>query len=249
MSDPKPLSADLSQLMATLERLQVKVASIESSADYLERVADVQAGNDRRAERELEELCDERDVPAEPGIRRVSMLQSPPFTPAIQKVQLSMTARAMAQRGLPRGARQPLVLVLSGPPGCGKTTAMSWATAQHKRAAAYVPARVIAGTPRNGWSENEAKWQRWARVDLLAIDELGTEGGNTELVGALLSERHDLGGVTLCATNCGIATFQARYCNERLISRLAHGPGWWCELGDVDLRNPANRAAMAEVTW
>jgi len=246
VSDPKPLSADFADVMATLERLRTRVATVEDTHAYRQRVEAYEAREARREQAELEALCDEREVPMEPGIRAVALQIYPPSTTAIQRVGMSLIRRKRTQRGLPRGSRQPIVLVLSGPPGCGKTSAMAWAVAQHKRSAAYVPTRVIAATPRNGWSENEARWQRWARVDLLAIDELGTEGSNTELIGVLLSERHDLGGMTVCATNCGIETFQSRYCNERLISRLAYGPDWWFSLADCDLRNPTNRSAFVE---
>jgi DNA replication protein DnaC len=247
MSDPKPMSADLFAVMGALKRISAKVEVIEKEPDFAARVAKYEAAESLRQEHELQSLCDERDVPAEPGIRSVCMQLFPKMnTVATSKVANLLAVRSDINRSLPKGSRQPIALVLSGPPGCGKTTAMSWAVAQHKRFALYVRASEIAATPDTAWSENQLKRQRWRRADLLAIDELGHDsGGNgAELIGALLSERHDLGGMTICATNIDLATFLSRYVNDRLRSRLAYGPDWWCELSDNDLRNPANRHAM-----
>ncbi len=215
------------------------------TAGFLAREARVRADA-------LSVLCDDRGVPTEPGAREVALSDAPPVTPALAAIAGLLTWREA--QTVPRGGRQPAIAILAGRPGNGKTSAIGRAVARHGMPALFVVARVIAGSPRNGW--NRDAWERWTSVDLLAIDELGREepgegGAGIARVSALLAERYDNGRATICATNLDAAGFAARYADDRLSSRLAAGQyrngapggyGFWHEIPDGDLRDPLFRA-------
>lgn len=251
MSDPKPLS----ELIALMERVFQKAAELDQTPEGQAHRATYFAGETRRRQQQLITAAEERGIPCEASIRNV-LLQEQPFpTQAMTAVQRALQWRL--DQPTAAGSRQPVCIVLGGPPGNGKTTALSWAVARHDRPATYVTSAVIASTLRNGWSENEERWRRWGSVDLLAVDELGLEDGSegAARVGALIAQRNDHGRATFCAGNLDAPTFIARYGNTRLNSRLRYGQSrngdanglpWWTDLSDCDLRNPANRSAFME---
>jgi DNA replication protein DnaC len=240
--EPKPIAIDAKKILAALRTFRESEAGRVAAADY-ERSAE------RRRVDALLKACDMRNVPKEPGLREA--IVNPARTQALKAVRGSLGWRDA--KPIWRGARQPVVAVLAGRPGDGKSTALAWAVAHHERSAAFVLARVIGSTPRSGFS-NIAQLERWASVDLLAIDELGHEdAAEAERIAALLSERYDHGHATLCATNLDLDTFLTRYVNARLESRIHRGqfrggaPGSWPYfhiMPDIDLRDPANIARL-----
>jgi DNA replication protein DnaC len=243
MNEPKPASEAAREV---IERLATQIQSRENDADFRRRVEEYEAYIAGRRKRGYEKLCIERGVPLAKSLMEIAIQQNPPTTMAINGIRDALTWR-QSKTGY-GGSRYPLILVLSSPPGAGKTTAMAWATGQHKYSALYVYARVITATPDNGWSENQDKWDRWTGVDLLSIDEIGIDSGGVgaDLLGALLSRRYDFGRATICATNCDWETFKVRYVDERLMSRLEYGYNPWVDLSDCDLRNPVNKAEIVE---
>ena len=231
-----------------------RMRAFQESPEGRRHAAEYAANEQRRREAALLEACDARGVPEEPGMREAVV--SPRLTPAIEVVRGTLGWRDA--QPVWRGARQPVVAVLAGPPGDGKSTALAWAVAHHERSAAYALARAVGATPRGTWIpvSERAQIEKWARVDLLAIDELGHEddGDGSERIAALIAERYDKGRITLCATNLAADAFFARYMNARLESRLHRGqfrggaPGAWPYfhlVPDLDLRDPQNLARVS----
>lgn len=240
--DPKPIDLD-----AWREKLVAAQATFTSRPEFQNYATEYIAAAQRRHARALLDACDLRGVPEEPGLRRA--ITEPRSTAALAIVRASLGWRD--RQPIWRGARQPVVAVLSGTPGDGKSSAIAWAVAHHERTACFALARTIGTTPRNGFSTNTAQLEKWSRCDLLAIDELGHEDApeGSERIAALIAERYDRGRATLCATNLGIDDFVTRYLNARLDSRLNRGqfkggaPGAWPyfhRVPDLDLRDPAN---------
>ena len=248
MSEPeKPDFAAVSARMrGTFDRMQSWQRSDEGRA-HAARAAAVEA---EREHAERESLAAKRNVPGNPAVRAVAIARSPVNTPALEAIRTVLSWR--------HGGPEPrsLGFVLIGPPGNGKTSAISWAVTWHHRPALYALARAIGATPNNGWSENLLALKRWASVDLLAIDELGHEESPEACarVAALLAQRYDDGKATLCAGNLSADQFADRYGNERIVSRLRNeqfrqGLGGGCpylrELAPDDMRDPL-RAAQLE---
>ena len=134
------------------------------------------------------------------------------------------------------------MVVLAGPPGVGKSTAVARLVTRWSRRARFVRAREVAAL---------ASWETAPRallgaVQLLAVDEAGLEEGDRAgaRIAGLLCERTDCaacpGAVTVVVTNLDAQAFTARYVDDRLASRLAaqvaRGCDWWVELGGEDLR-------------
>jgi hypothetical protein len=244
--DPKPIDID-----AWRQKLFAAQASYQARPEFQGFAAEYVADAERRRAIALLDACDLRGVPEEPGLR--SAITRPRNTPALGIVRASLGWRD--KQPIWRGARQPVVAILSGTPGDGKSSAIASAVAHHEGTATFALARTIGTTPRNGFSTNQALLEKWSRVDLLAVDELGHEDSpdGSERIAALIAERYDRGRATLCATNLSIDEFVTRYLNARLESRLNRGQfkggapnGWpyFHRVPDLDLRDPANLATL-----
>jgi hypothetical protein len=94
---------------------------------------------------------------------------------------------------------------VAGQPGVGKSAALAWCCLwdrpreAREREALWLHASALA--PRTGWSESAVLWERWQRVPLLALDDLGVETCDPAVVQGLLLTRWDAGLVTLASTN------------------------------------------------
>ena len=95
--------------------------------------------------------------------------------------------------------------------------------------ALFVAATTVGATPRNGYSENTHAWDRWLSVSVLALDDVGTEGGDPEAMAALLWQRYDAGRATLVSTNLHREAFADRYLageiGKRVVDRLVNAQG------------------------
>ena len=197
----------------------------------------------QRAGRELADLADARYVPVDATIRTPALdpQLSWPGVTALRSVLAERQERATRHRG-----RVPALAVLGGPRGAGKTTALAWAVIHSWRPALYVTPDEIVNTKR--WGEGLPLWQKWERVDLLAIDECGEEE-DSGLISKLLLHRWDrAGGFTIIAGNLSCADASARYLEnaigDRLEDRLACQREQWFH--DVTGPSRAERIAQGD---
>lgn len=184
------------------------------------------------------------------ALRNVALDRCPPETPALAAMR-ALVAEARAPQDPTRHPGR--VVVLAGPVGTGKSAAMAWAVARWPQPnrellpAAWTTAARILRSP-SGWSGNAEAWARWQSVDLLAIDDAGSDTGDTSVIGVLLAERYGDGLVTIVATNILRADFQTRYADARLGDRLVNEQGarcpWWVICASASLRIDAVRAAL-----
>jgi len=218
LPEPGALAASL---RAALGGLRVAAADPAHEA----RVQAERRAREARERRALRAIADARDLPADDLLRAVALDPDPEVTDALRHA-----AEVDAWRGRRRlGALR----VISGPPGIGKSAALAWCCLwdrpgeARERDALWLHASVVA--PRTGWSESAAAWERWLRVPMLAIDDLGVETCSPEVVQALILARWDAGLVTLCSTNLGWVEWSARYlggsAGDRLRDRLRGAQG------------------------
>jgi hypothetical protein len=253
VSEPKPLAPDAVEFMARLERQRVTheawASSPEGRRALGERARVAAEAEARRRSDELLDTADRAQIPDEFGVRAVALDDAPPLTEPLAAYREALAWRGPRPTRRGRG-RRPLIRVVAGPPGTGKSCALAWCVVRHDGGARYVTAATVAATPRNGWSTNEERWQDWLTVDLLAIDELGCEKGDPAAVTYLLAERYNAGLATLGAGNINRTDFQARYKEGRLADRLINGQEadgglpWYVGSRGESLRNPEHRAAL-----
>lgn len=96
--------------------------------------------------------------------------------------------------------RKTATLWLIGPPGTGKTTCAVRLVLHHEargRGALYVRASNVPGVRNFASAE---LYDRLRRVDLLVVDEIGTEA-DAKVITALVCERHDHERVTILVGN------------------------------------------------
>jgi hypothetical protein len=158
--------------------------------------------------------AEERGVPLEPGVLDVAAQAVPETREAVCRVRDALLWRA-EQR-----SRTPLVLVVLGSVGTGKSCAIGWAVTHHDRSAYHLTAGDVCAQTRNGHSEGAAIWAKRVGYDLLAIDELGREP-NPERIVEMVLDRHAAARATLLAGNLSPTEFRERYRDDRLRSRLA----------------------------
>ena len=215
---PGALAASLDGLLAGL-----RVAVVDPVHEA--RVQAERRAREARERRTLRALADARDIPADELLRAVALDPCPERTSAL---------RLAGEVDVWRGRRRIGALrVLSGVPGVGKSAALAWCclwdrpTEAREREALWVHASALA--PRTGWSESAVLWERWQRVPLLALDDLGVETCDPAVVQGLLLTRWDAGLVTLASTNAGWPEWSARYlggsAGDRLRDRLRSAQG------------------------
>lgn len=201
-------------------------------AAYFEREAQEKAKREAREQEhqrrerasDLIATADERGVPAEEGLRRIALAEDPTPTDALRACCEALRWREPPSRKSGAGMKG-MVRLVAGPPGTGKSCAIAWCAVHHHTSSAFVSAATVAAVPRNGWSENEKRWDNWLSVDLLGLDEIGAERGDPGILVYLLTERYNAGLATLIAGNIKRADFGARYKDERLADRLVNGQG------------------------
>ena len=211
---PGPDPVALGDLLA---RVQIAAARPEREEELRQRLALA----DRRRRTALRTTANLLGVPEDEDLRAVALDDSAPETPALVAVR-----RALAWRGT---SRRGLVCVVGGERGTGKSAALAHAVIRCESSALYVAATTVGATPRNGYSENAHAWERWLSVSVLALDDVGTEGGDPESLAALLWQRYDAGRATLVSTNLAREVFGDRYLageiGKRVADRLINAQG------------------------
>lgn len=220
----------LARLIARLHGARAGVSDAEARAEQL-------AARQRQLHEFLVQRCNERGVPRAADVRRWALAREPGDAVAFAEVSKYLTAR-----GAPEDARWMFV-VLAGPPGTAKTSALARAVARHPIDALFVlapdAARALQGGPRSFERDRAALalTERMRAVDLLCVDELGTEPEDlsSELT-ALVAARCSDGLATIFAANLTADAFRARYASDRWKSRLTSSGGALINVQGPDLR-------------
>ena len=228
-TDPPPTSVGEPTSVAELEpqyarwlhRLAAREAS-ESPQEASERAAWHQEASDRETRRQRE-LMRSSWVGAGVPKRLVTWIEAHP--------EPCGSAMVACREFLTSGLE---ILVLAGPPGCGKTTAAAWAVTQHGRALMVDVAR-LARTNRY----DEGQMGRLETVALLVIDDLGMEAVHDRstfpaLVDGLVNARYAGARKTIVTTNLPAAEFRSAY-GERIVDRIREC-GRYVEISDPSYR-------------
>jgi DNA replication protein DnaC len=252
MSDEQmaPLREVAERARLAMEKAAAEDAARRASPEYQRAQAERAEKEQRRREADRRERvrasADDAQIPEELGLRTIALMDDPPKTEALTAYRDALEWR---DKNSTQVGRRPVVRLVAGTAGSGKSCALAWCATHHRRSAEFVSASRVAATPRNGWSENEAAWSRWLRVDLLCIDEAGCEKGDTAALALLIAERYNHGLATLLSGNISRKDFTERYRDERLADRLKNGQGmgggpeglsWYVQVTGDSLRNPAN---------
>jgi DNA replication protein DnaC len=145
-----------------------------------------------------------------------------------------------ATRALAEGVT---IVVLSGAPGCGKTTAaVCWlydgATSQRSIGGIFVSAAKLSRWARY----NEKEMDRLLETRRLVIDDLGAEyldekGAYMSLLDEVVNERYANKRTTVLTTNLDAAAFKLRY-GERIADRIRES-GKFVSVGGASMRRKA----------
>jgi DNA replication protein DnaC len=133
--------------------------------------------------------------------------------------------------------------VLSGLPGCGKTTAAAWWLVQKRERVEFISpteARFIDAGVLVRWPKfDEVRMRQITRARALVIDDLGTEysdkhGAFLSMLDEVVNSRYSAELPTLITTNLTAPEFKSRY-GARIADRIREA-GSYVELSDKSLR-------------
>lgn len=141
-------------------------------------------------------------------------------TRAIEAARVADETKPAVARVLAWNSREENVLVLSGQPGCGKTTAAAVWALRRAWAPVFLRATAFAASSRY----DQERRENWLRADALVLDDLGAEYADTkgnflvdldELVDTFYGDKRPL----LITTNCTDVEFKQRY-GARIVDRI-----------------------------
>lgn len=210
----------MAQVRARLAAMEARAAEPEFQA----RVRELEAAEADRLKHQAE--ADRLRYLIGSGIPRA-------FWPHLDAPEETEAIRAVRRLFMPSGA--PSVVILGGPRGRGKTTALAW-MANHRRGL-FVEAQ---DTVRMSMFA-EADWRELAEAPTLALDECGAEFHGDVLAAnlfSMLNARIQNLRPTALATNLNPADFKARFLRgpmERLDDRF-RACGAWVSLPGESMR-------------
>jgi DNA replication protein DnaC len=222
MSDAKPLSGELTQFFG--ERAATRLPTLAGSGSWTD---EQWAEHDAR-------VTAQRDAEEKQG-RPKRMLEENWPSRAIEAAQVADVNKLAIARIKLWNPKQESILILSGPPGCGKTTAAAWWGLQRTNAPSFMRATSFAASSRY---DREARAE-WRNAGCLVLDDLGSEYADTkgnflvdldELVDTFYGDRKPL----LITTNCTADEFKKRY-GQRITDRLREC-GSWASVSEASLR-------------
>lgn len=130
------------------------------------------------------------------------------------------------------------MLVLCGPVGRGKTIAAADALVNCEAPKRYVGARELERISMAKFGDAQEAYEQLLHIRFLVIDDLGREDDLGRMQTALLDAvdmRRRTGLLTILATNFSRKSFEQRYSDARLQSRLAECAQWFADAGE-DMR-------------
>ena len=208
--------------MSEPEKIDVMAIVIDLAERARRRIDDddARARRERRDRLQLEER--KRIAARDP---RIGVPQSPDLIARAIRPGTGRAAEVVAEvYRYARGDEDRTATVwLIGTPGTGKTTAATRVILTHEashRSAAYLRAPIVPGVRNYATAE---LYDRARRVDLLVLDEVGTET-EAKVITELVCERHDHGRVTICVGNLDAPQCVERYAlmaDARVRSRMA----------------------------
>jgi DNA replication protein DnaC len=158
---------------------------------------------------------------------------------ALEAAELADATKPALAKVLAWDPQVESVLVLSGPPGCGKTTAAAkWAWSFKYGTPQFVRATSFASSSRYDRETRDS----WLKAEALVLDDLGAEYADAkgnflvdldELVDTFYGDKRPL----LITTNCTAEEFKKRYGN-RVVDRLREC-GSWFSASNASLRRKA----------
>lgn len=163
------------------------------------------------------------------------------------KSNLKKTSSIGAVKRFLESPKEAWCLVLSGPKGCGKSTAAAHFLAEKTKSMVSAPPRdmqwwTAARVARvSGYTEHLEKMMK---VPVMVIDDLGVEymdknGYFNHRLDELIDERYSNYRKTIITTNLNAQDFTARY-TERVTSRIKegfkHGGPWFVHIDEKSLR-------------
>lgn len=218
---------------------------------------------DSRDEREREEAEERRQFEETMRSRDAERERRRPFeqmrrrgVPA--KDHAAIAGSALSDTQAMEAAREMLanggrILVLSGPKGCGKTTAAAWLASQEVQVTTADGRPQAAPEPMFLDVSKLARLSRYKAEDvepleecsLLVIDDLGMEyadekGSFLATLDGVFNARYAAGLYTVITTNLPAKTFKERY-GERIADRIRE-VGRFVELNGKSLRGRKERA-------
>ena len=219
----QPIGMDVAKIVADW---QWRFRTAINSPKHQKRLLEGQKKADKEKQRTLLDRATSRGVPLGEPIRRVVISTNPVATPALLALRKALMGRTSGV---------PLIVLLAGSVGVGKTSALARVVALHALSAAYVRASDYCSAAGN-W-RRESIEQLAKSVDLLAIDELGAEGSPRAIV-ELLVQRFDEGKATILAGNLDSDVVGERYYDRAIDSRVTREQRtpWLIEVAGEDLR-------------
>lgn len=261
---PEPVSLAIGKALETLASHVASPDTIRRREEELARRSAVSW--DRMVRRNM----NDRGVPSHAPTRAAVSAEDVALTAPLLAVLRALLWRH--RRRLPTGEAPGLLVALTGPHGCGKTVAGSWTAVRWPLDAQVVTARDLGEMPDSDWSGFVAARARWMAVDLLVVDDLGSDRERDRGARAaarfasLVLARYDAGRATVVSANVGQRDFCETYLatsdefrtrrgevvrgNEWLTSRLSneqygHGCPYWYEFdGAPDYRSQEKRRLL-----